>query len=53
MKKKFQQKKENVRRVLTKYDKGLTNYQVNLRKSQGLSNNTQIKNPKNRCSGYE
>lgn len=43
MKKKFQQKKENVRRVLTKYDKGLTNYQVNLRKSQGLSNNTQIK----------
>lgn len=43
MKKKFQQKKENIRRVLTKYDKGLTNYQVNLRKSQGLSNNTQIK----------
>lgn len=43
MKKKFQQKKENVCRVLTKYDKGLTNYQVNLRKSQGLSNNTQIK----------
>ena len=43
MKKKSQQKKENVRRVLTKYDKGLTNYQVNLRKSQGLSNNTQIK----------
>ena len=43
MKKKFQQKKENVRRVLTKYGKGLTNYQVNLRKSQGLSNNTQIK----------
>lgn len=43
MKKKFQQKKENVRRVLTKYDKGLTNYQVNLKKSQGLSNNTQIK----------
>lgn len=43
MKKKLQQKKENVRRVLTKYDKGLTNYQVNLRKSQGLSNNTQIK----------
>ena len=43
MKKKFQQKKENVRRVLTKYDKGLTNYQVNLRKSQGLSNNTLIK----------
>lgn len=43
MKKKFQQKKENVRRVFTKYDKGLTNYQVNLRKSQGLSNNTQIK----------
>lgn len=43
MKKKFQQKKENIRRVLTKYDKGLTNFQVNLRKSQGLSNNTQIK----------
>lgn len=43
MKKKFQQKKDNIRRVLTKYDKGLTNYQVNLRKSQGLSNNTQIK----------
>lgn len=43
MKKKSQQKKENVRRVLTKYDKGLTNYQVNLRKSQGLSNNTQVK----------
>lgn len=36
-------KDTNYTRIYTSYDKGLTNYQVNLRKSQGLANNNVVK----------